>query len=655
MLPSPTNDASVAQLRNLIRSYTTEFDNGYQSAVGFLHTKSRSNLHVLFGKGGDVFVPMSNGNLVKNALLISYKDEIVSQRFINSEPSPLYHLIGSTNNKCIIYVVANFLAASSVASVNKYPVYVAFDSANLSSLAEMVAAKFPERKIRVLHDPSVTVSSELTNIKFYESSVCAGLVPELFLTHSSEGTHTAALLLSESLYFDTKPASSSYFQTTMIVPFSAYKYMENVTKDLSKQQKLFLYHLLACTSLLCGKKADDFSIPVPSRTIDKYASSCDTAELQELGLIAIKDENLGLRLCREYTVDFDLYDSFSALFPTSLAVVRTTKYVDLFTGKTSTKKAKNQKSFYSNDGRRIGKIPALLRSAMDCISPRPYNFAAMVALLEIRKARIVSFIKEYKRSKRSKDPNGYKRSKEYLSLRGKYYNDKTCLLTVIHHSSADVNEDGFYVYKAAHHAQKTGRFSEYKGGLQSASREMKFASTLYVPNLYNYDLVSSQVNGLIQEFIRFGLDPTWLEAYRDNPNSKHKFAKKVGVDVETWKICLLAVIMGSTIARNPNSSVFNALTDFHRKVIKNGDGLDVRFANFKRVIKSLIFELDKWHELLIGTWPSDSSDDRSYKSKNLKKMKNAADMIAAIGLISHKGKIKTLENRYPFTPNQPCE
>ncbi len=232
---------------------------------------------------------------------------------------------------------------------------------------------------------------------------------------------------------------------------------------------------------------------------------------------------------------------------------------------------KNQKYLRSPTNQHPVKIPALLRSAMDAISPRPVNIDAMEALLNFRKSKMESVEKG---------------CKEYLSLRGRYINDRTCLRTVCEQVAAVEGDDGFYLYTAAHRAQKTGRFSEIGGGLQSASKEMKLASTLGIPGLYNYDLVSSQVNGLIQEFARFGLDTEWLENYRDDPDAKVKYAELVRVDVDTWKICLLATIMGSTIAANPNSSVYSALVDFQIKMFKNADGIAPEICEFRSCDKA---------------------------------------------------------------------
>jgi hypothetical protein len=627
MRASTASTNCATQLQNLVQPFTTTFGDGNNSAVLHLSPEARSNLNVLYGDDGCIIVPMTNGSQIKNALMISFTNGVVKRRYVNSKSKSLFHLLGSVDNRRTIFVVSDFLSAASLYAIKECPVYVAFSSSNLDSLVNALASKFPDRVIRVIHDPGVDVAFCQVNVELYKSTLCSGNEPSLWLTHHNKGTRAAVRVLHK-ISRDANSESISFFQDSLKVTLSMFEFVEGITANLSKQQTLFLKHLLACTYILCGQNVNDYFIPVPYETIVKYARGCDTFMLRDLGLIIIKYEEPNR--CREYAIADGLYDSFVSLFPTSLKDIQASKYVDLFTGKTTVKTHRNQKSFHSPLNNHPVKIPKLLQRAMDCISPRPVNLNAMEALLNFREVQMKSVEKG---------------SKEFLSLRGKYINDRTCFLTVCKQVSSDTDVDGFHLYSAAHRVQKAGRFSEIGGGLQSASKEMKLASTLGVTNLYNYDLVSSQVNGLIQEFARHGLVTDWLENYRDDPNAKVKFAKLIGVDVATWKICLLATIMGSTISRNPNSSVYNALLDFQIRVFKNADGLSQRFVNFIIAIKPLKAELDKWHNILIGNWVDKSTDSLTYKYKNLKLMRNATGMKAIVGKILKNGSVKTLINR----------
>jgi hypothetical protein len=647
MRASTTTSDTTSQLRKLVQPFITTFSNGDVSAVSHLSSKARSNLNVLFDSDGRIIVPMTNGTLVINAEFISFDNGFIRRGFINSTAVPVYHLLGSTDNERLIYIVTDFLAASSIYAIKKCPVYVTFNSSNLSVVTDMVTTKFPDRNVQVIHGAGSTVFSDRTNVEFCKSSVCSGCGCSLWRTHRKIGTQAAALLLSDSLHVSDTD-SASYFQSFMRVTKDMLGFVDSVAKDLTKQQTLFLKHLLACTSIKCGLNEDDYFIPVPEPTISKYARGCDTFKMQDLRLISIKDEDRGMSRCREYAVDEDLFDTFVSLMPTSLKDVRSAKFVDLFTGEPTVKKPRNQKYLPSSNNNHPVKIPPLMRYAMDCISPRPVNLGAMKALLDIREAKMLTALKNFKKIKKLKKFKKSELSKEYkdyISLRGKYLNDRTCYSTVCEQVDLDSICNVFPLYNAAHRAQSTGRFTEIGGGLQSCSKEMKLASTLDVPNLCNYDLVSSQVNGLIQEFARFGLDTSWLENYRDAPNAKKYFANLVGVDVPTWKVCLLALIMGSSVARSPNFAVHRALIKHHFTNCGNGDDLDKSYSNFIRETKPLKAELDKWHELLIGRWPTEDADIRSHPYRDLKIMKNPTGMKFEIGKILKSGKIKTTKNR----------
>lgn len=135
---------------------------------------------------------------------------------------------------------------------------------------------------------------------------------------------------------------------------------------------------------------------------------------------------------------------------------------------------------------------------------------------------------------------------------------------------------------------------------------MKAAAFNGVPNLKNYDLESSHVNGLIQQFEIAGRDTVWLVEYRDTPNSKAGYAERAGMSVECWKKCLLALCMG---ARLPNS--FNDLDEGKGDILANireecGGDINQMIAvidKFRTTIMPLAKELSKWHSWLVKDKP----------------------------------------------------
>lgn len=127
---------------------------------------------------------------------------------------------------------------------------------------------------------------------------------------------------------------------------------------------------------------------------------------------------------------------------------------------------------------------------------------------------------------------------------------------------------------------------------------MKKAAFNNIENLRNYDLRSSQVIGLIQQFKSAGLDTSWLENYKDNKLAKKNYADQIGIEVDVWKRCLCAVIMGGSVPRNEKSKgkVLEYLIE-----AANGDPLlTLEYTSkFAEVIEPLSNALSKWHEWLL--------------------------------------------------------
>ncbi|MGG6283726.1 hypothetical protein ACQ4M3_19265 [Leptolyngbya sp. AN03gr2] len=90
-----------------------------------------------------------------------------------------------------------------------------------------------------------------------------------------------------------------------------------------------------------------------------------------------------------------------------------------------------------------------------------------------------------------------------------------------------------------------GRISELGGGLQSCSREMKFAAFGCIPGMYNYDLKSAHIYFLLQDFEERGLptEAVWVILNQD----KVECAKYVGISVDCFKKCRLSLMFGSSL------------------------------------------------------------------------------------------------------------
>lgn len=97
-------------------------------------------------------------------------------------------------------------------------------------------------------------------------------------------------------------------------------------------------------------------------------------------------------------------------------------------------------------------------------------------------------------------------------------------------------------YVPSYSPTRTGRVSEMHGGLQNSCRLIK-AAALIGTDLYNYDMISSQVVCLHHLMEKYGVDDPWVRAYLADDGSKNIWANKLGIQVDTWKTCLYATLM----------------------------------------------------------------------------------------------------------------
>jgi len=196
-------------------------------------------------------------------------------------------------------------------------------------------------------------------------------------------------------------------------------------------------------------------------------------------------------------------------------------------------------------------------------------------------------------------------SRTYQQVRGQYLNDRTCFISVMHQDPEHVG-DGIYRYRPAYCVQKSGRFSEVGGGLQSCSREMKQAARGRVKNMRNYDLKSSQPYGLIQLLEAADIDALWLRNYVADDKAKHHYAALAGIPVDDWKSVLCAVFMGALL---PSDIRFSK--GAIQKVVKDNAGWkwadqEVVYARIADLLNPLKERLDEWHLYLRTTYLKDN-------------------------------------------------
>jgi hypothetical protein len=142
--------------------------------------------------------------------------------------------------------------------------------------------------------------------------------------------------------------------------------------------------------------------------------------------------------------------------------------------------------------------------------------------------------------------------------------------------------------------QATGRIGT---PLQSISRAMKRAAYGSIDGLHNYDLSSSQMALLLQQFELYRIPCPWLEDYINDPAKRDDYARRVGVSVDTWKTCLYSILMTGHVPTNTkwqDSPVVEAL----EAEIADPTELVATLGRLRNVLKPLTKSLKLWHKII---------------------------------------------------------
>ncbi|MFP5262004.1 MAG: hypothetical protein ACLGJB_08875 [Blastocatellia bacterium] len=215
-------------------------------------------------------------------------------------------------------------------------------------------------------------------------------------------------------------------------------------------------------------------------------------------------------------------------------------------------------------------------------------------------------IKEYK-----PEDKGYKRAV------GRYINDHFCFRAVNQRRPVPTNAPGVYKFTPAYSVVKTGRLKQPWGGLQSCSRPMKHAAYSGIPGLRNYDLKGSQLAVVAKELRDANFNPEWLVAYLNTSEGKRVYAKLAGMDVECWKRCLLALVMGAPLPSTPSpfiaerSAILEQILERAESDLERAETMREGFA---QAVAPLVQELNRWHRYLI----------REYIEKNQRRSRKGA-------------------------------
>jgi len=379
-------------------------------------------------------------------------------------------------------------------------------------------------------------------------------------------------------------------------------YVNNLVKGLNNPTRHLFCHILASNLIQWGEAA-----PISSVLIDRKLKGASWPSLFDRDLIEVTGYSEAKSKSRTYRVVDSIIINYLELSEMPLEQDLAEPGYNLINGKKANSIIKSE--LYDENG---NKHPELIVSAINLIKNNAFNMTAIINHIANYKQAMVA-AKELL----YQDPTNAKLIFNYYNARGAYINDYSCYKVVIRQKPIKLQED-IWIYNPAYKTQMAGRISEIKGGLQSASKELKaLASDL--TGYHNYDLKSSQVNGLIQQFEIAKLDTKWLTDYRDNPQSKYEYATLVGVSIDCWKDILCSTIMGSFLP-NVNKStikkleqgsdlaaIFNSL---NREFCGDVEKVLLALEAYKKAIAPLKQQLTKWHNFLV----KDYVDTVGYKN-----------------------------------------
>lgn len=405
---------------------------------------------------------------------------------------------------------------------------------------------------------------------------------------------------------------NSYIIRTYRVTARIKKYiLDDLLKDYNVETKQFFCHVLFGTIHTIKREREGW-VPVPSKTIQKHwgtRADIQLSKLQDNNLIELKVFDViefsngeffeityskAAGLCREFRISLKVLDKISAYYPGHLSQYSSSDFYNLMTGNKMNKFKRHKLTDHTDHP-----IPPVVKNSILAIKACRVNQVNIVRFLYDKRKEIemISRINP-------EDPKLQK-------LRRRFHHNQGCIDKVFCMSNGGKSlGNGLVEYYPSYEMQYSGRITEMGGGLQSASRELKKAAFSDVPNLYNYDLKSSQVYGLIQWFEVANLDCKWLLDYLQR--NKKEYADYVEVSVDCWKSLFLSLIMAAHLPSSDKVGKLIELKEFEestdsllRYISTEATSLQdavEKYTRFYNLVRPLKIELDKWHSWLLDCY-----------------------------------------------------
>lgn len=380
----------------------------------------------------------------------------------------------------------------------------------------------------------------------------------------------------------------SYISTAYTVLREQFSFIDFLVDRFSEHTIILFKHILASTFRL-ARMRERLWIPVPSKLIYSKLRNARWKDLLVAGLIDATGYSKESGYCREYAVaDWILRDCLEMNTLYSPEEYLKKERVNLFTGKT-TKKREKSKLYDSNRNEE----PLLIRSAIQAIESHGslFNMTATQQHLDCLEENVA-----LARARYGVD------SKEYQTAQARYFNDYSCFYKGVLDQYPNQQTEHIWSYKPAYSVSSTGRIFQSSGGLQSCSRAMKAAAYSGIEGLRNYDLTASQLHALNSEFQLAGIDNEWLEYYLSSPEVRARCADTVGITVDCWKRCLLALVMGADLPSKIGLLAFkksDVATYLLEEANSDRERAQLFLDRFHLAIDRFFSRLKEWHSWLL--------------------------------------------------------
>lgn len=435
--------------------------------------------------------------------------------------------------------------------------------------------------------------------------------------------------------------SKAFRQTWRVVPQAAFLYTERILEGFNDDSKALFRHILS-SSRLWNHERPAFWVPISSNLLRREFRKASIMDLVKADLLIAKDEGAYSRAThrsREFAVDPDVIRHFEYAIEDGRGGIR----VNLFTGKPTTRKPKHQKKDRSGNSEL-----KLLRDAWDQVKPCPFNRKAAENFLEIRRlARVRATVRHFitlveligwdeherimklegveqwdelrdaiRKAKGSPEYSEYVKALRTLQqASGRFSNDHACLSQIVDENACRHLSGDIWESQEVYRSSSSGRSTAVGGGFQNASREMKQVMLGNIPNVFNYDMESSQDRILLEFLDEAGIPCPWLEEGLAGKDFKTEIAAQTGLSRETVKRCLHALKMGASVHKRRTNSVYEYIAD---DVGEEAAG--AMLERFAACVRPLTDALAEWHAYLTGRW----LEENAYRARaNRRYVKNA--------------------------------